>query len=144
MKREKQQPSIKRSSMSSVSKLPRLINTCKGHLDLWNDSSSDLSFATDPHHASLRQRTPSFHRNSSEECCLICSILASLSTINCCTKHLTLLTTNSPSMSNTHRTSCSSFNTHHRPKAEKFRRNERKKSSLFLQAFVRPLCFSFQ
>ena len=72
--------------------------------DLWSDSELDLSSASDNDSVivsrlSVGEKT-SVNKNdepSKIKCCLVCSVLPALSNINCCSKHLTLLTTTYPS-----------------------------------------------
>jgi len=67
---------------------------------LWIDSETDSSTTSDHHShtASINGKlsTGESTEASKRNCCLICSILSSLSNINCCQKHLALLTTVSP------------------------------------------------
>lgn len=109
---------VKLSKLMNRSKTPR-------QQKLWNDSETDLSSTSDSDsQISIFQPNQS-NENCSTECCLICSILPSLSHINCCTKHLTLLTREL--------SACSSF----RCSSSKSPRIQRKKRSLALKSFVR-------
>jgi hypothetical protein len=81
-------------------KPPKLISMLNRKKDLWTDSDTDLSTASDSDsitvsRISTNTKTSIGNTDTSSErnCCLICSILSSLSSINCCRKHLALLTT---------------------------------------------------
>ena len=59
-----------------------------------SEFSSDLSSASDNDSITVSQITT--HEPPKLNCCLICSILCSLSNVNCCRKHLALLTKGMP------------------------------------------------
>ncbi len=68
---------------------------------LWIDSETDLSLISDNNSdiTSIQSLNNKKSTNQSIElsnCCLICSILSSLSNTNCCQKHLNLLAETSP------------------------------------------------
>ena len=77
--------------MNRTSKLKNILNKRK---NLWNDSDSDLSSLSDQENLIITSDTSSDENNavSKKPCCLICSILPNLSSINACEKHLMLLT----------------------------------------------------
>ena len=91
------------SSIRGKTKSPRLISMLDKKRDLWTDSETDLSTASDndsitvsPIPRNVKTSINNTHTSSDRNCCLICSISASLSNINCCKKHLKLLTTPVP------------------------------------------------
>lgn len=84
----------------------------------WNGSETDLSSTSDldNEHSLFHHRqfsSDQSNENHPSKCCLICSILPSLSHINSCAEHLTLLNQASSS------------------------KPQRKKRSLILKSFVR-------
>jgi len=72
--------------------------------DLWTDSETDLSSsASDNDSVRISRLSSSIQtsinkndRSPELKCCLICSVLPALSNINCCPKHLALLTKTLP------------------------------------------------
>ena len=75
---------MKRSSTNFIQMLKRRKN-------LWMDSDSEESTTDHPtlRRSSSKENDPV--ESISKSCCLICSILASLTEENCCSKHLNLL-----------------------------------------------------
>jgi hypothetical protein len=91
------------SPIRGKTKSPRLISMLDKKRDLWTDSETDLSTASDndsitvsPISRNVKTSINNTHTSSDRNCCLICSISSSLSNINCCKKHLQLLTTKVP------------------------------------------------
>ncbi len=84
---------------------PRSIHMFNKTKDLWTDSETDLSSSASDNDSvrisrlSSSVKTPINKNDRSPElkCCLICSVLPALSNINCCPKHLALLTKTFPS-----------------------------------------------
>lgn len=74
--------------MNRSSRLKNILNRRK---DLWNDSDIDSDHENE---INFNDTSSDENENISQDktCCLICSILPNLSTINTCTKHLNLLT----------------------------------------------------
>ena len=124
----KHQNRLRHPSMVKLSKLMNRSKTPRRR-DLWIDSETDLSSTSDCDSRNSILHSELFagqsNENCSLECCLICSIVPSLSHINCCTKHLTLLTRE---LSTSMAVRCSS---------SKSPRIQRKKRSLTLKSFVR-------
>ena len=90
-------------SIRANTKSPRLISMFDRKQRLWIDSDSDQATASDsdsitvsPISINVKPSINNTDESSARNCCLICSILSSLSNINCCDKHLTLLTTSVP------------------------------------------------
>ena len=79
---------MKRSSTRSLSRVPKRKD------DLWSDS--DVSSADDltvtPMSSTFKPIPYEHHRSIQTQCCLVCSILPSLSQVNCCSQHLSALT----------------------------------------------------
>ncbi len=120
---------------------------------LWIDSETDQTStsSTASETTSINRKTsPSgLAQPSNTECCFICSILPSLSKINCCSKHLALLTRashgNTPSQINNRPQSerhcqphCSTWQRRYRYRSlSSGLQPRRKKRSITLTSFVR-------
>jgi len=146
-------------------KSTKLMNMLNKKKDFWTDSETDLSSPSDndsntasTKSVTVKPSTNEIPESSKINCCLICSILSSLSNINCCAKHLGLLTTSlsspivytiPPQVSNWPKFDC-----HCRSHCLKSKRTDRfrslslsslksqyrrKKRSVTLQSFVRIL-----
>ena len=81
-------PTMKRSSTRSLG------NSHKRKADLWTDSdmSSEDDFVVPPMSSTFKPAAQEHYESIQTHCCLICSILPSLSQINCCSQHLSALT----------------------------------------------------
>jgi hypothetical protein len=83
-------------------KSTRLITTLNKKTDLYEDSEINLSSTSDNDYDIESSKSVTAKTSISEMTepsninCLICSILPSLSNVNCCSKHLELLTTSLP------------------------------------------------
>ena len=135
----------------------RLKNVLNRKQDLWADSETDASLISDNdnNQLSMNSSDTSSDENcepSRKSCCLICSILPNLSTINTCQKHLNLLTKpNTPAqvvyMMHPAVNNCSSLHCHCRVKSKHRCRSSsssssespqrRKKRSMTIESSVR-------
>lgn len=91
---------MNRKSIKTNIKSPKLIRMLNKKNDLWTDNETDLSSLSDndritisPIQSNIKNSIDENNQLLKMNCCLICSILSSLSNVNCCQKHLTLLTT---------------------------------------------------
>ena len=122
-----------------------------------SDQSSSLESDFNTTTGSLKSQTTETLTNENSDssrtyCCLICSILPSLSDVNCCDKHLALLTNPLPShirsMISSHVNNLSGLDCHCRVHSSKTQRirllssesgRQKKNQPVLLSSFVRIL-----
>jgi hypothetical protein len=128
--------------MNRSSRLRNILNRRK---DLWVDSDTDTSSLSDNENDKKSETST----DESTTCCLICSILPNLSSVNTCPKHLALLKTSinstqvvymmHPGINNCHCRSKSKhrYRSNSSSSSSSQSRHHRKKRSMTVQSSVR-------